>query len=805
MGAAMDVSLFDYKSHRAAKARLGRQLSPWALTLEISVVLLIVGGIILLVFGFAIGWLVIGLAAIPGMIVEWYKYELRDVPRMKDGKRVDDILDGEILGLLNDQPTPQNLATLLSRSTSGQFFAVRFGVSGGFLEQVVSTNREDTKAVFGEALRIADQTGNRITAGVLMLALVRQIPAKETLLGHLQLSEDDILRGINWYHHLRDLIDSTKDKPAKPGGIGRDWSFGWIPTLSRFGQNISELAVRRTDIRIETINQITKAMSSGRGAVALVGLTGVGKTQVVYELASELMSDSKDVPDAIRYHQVFMLDATRLVSMASGPGELEGLIQTLLSEAYSAKNIIICLDNAQVFFEEGIGSVDVTNMLLPILEAGRLPIILTIDEQKFLQISKRTPALAAAVNRINIHPTDELQTLAVLEEQLPVIEFKRKVTYMYQAIREAYKLSARYVYDIAMPGQALSLLDSAADYAESGLVTAQSVGKAIEKTIGVKTNIVDDEDERDKLLNLETLIHERMIGQERAVSVIADALRRARAGIRNQKRPVGTFMFLGPTGVGKTELAKSLAAVYFGGEENIIRLDMNEFVSSDDVRRLIADGTEDAGSLTAQVMKQPFSVILLDEIEKAHSSVLTTLLQLLDEGILRDAKNREVSFRDTIVIATSNAGADRIQEYLHRGYNLEQFEDKFIDELISGSLFHPEFLNRFDEIVVFAPLSKVELLKVVDLILVDVNKNLSEQKITVTVAQDAKEYLVEAGYDPRLGARPMRRVVQRSVENTVAKQMLAKEVEAGGYIEISLNQVKEILDKKAQADEIIAK
>jgi len=546
-----------------------------------------------------------------------------------------------------------------------------------------------------------------------------------------------------------------------------------------------------------------KAMSSGRGAVALVGLTGVGKTEIVYELAGELMSTSKDVPEALRYHQVFMLDATRLVSMASGRGELEGLIQTLLSEAYTAKNVIICLDNAQVFFEEGVGSVDVTNMLLPILEAGRLPIILSVDEQKFLQISKRTPALAAAVNRINVHPTDEVQTLAVIEEQLPVIEFKRKVTYMYQAIREAYKLSARYVYDIAMPGQAISLLDAAADYAESGLVTAKSVNLAIEKTIGVKTSTVDDESEREKLLNLETLIHERMIGQERAVSVISDALRRARAGIRNQKRPVGTFMFLGPTGVGKTELAKSLAAVYFGGEKNIIRLDMNEFVSSDDVARLIADGTEDAGSLTAQVMKQPFSVILLDEIEKAHSSVLSTLLQLLDEGILRDAKNREVSFRDAIVIATSNAGADRIQEYLHRGYDLKQFEDTFVDELISSNLFHPEFLNRFDEIVVFAPLNKTELLKVVDLILVDVNKNLSEQKITVTVADDAKAYLVEAGYDPRLGARPMRRVVQRSVENTVAKLMLSKEVQAGGSIEISLDQVKEILDKKSQADAII--
>jgi ATP-dependent Clp protease ATP-binding subunit ClpC len=354
-----------------------------------------------------------------------------------------------------------------------------------------------------------------------------------------------------------------------------------------------------------------------------------------------------------------------------------------------------------------------------------------------------------------------------------------------------------------MPGQAISLLESAADYAESGLVTSASIAAAIEQATGVKTSSASNEDERTKLLNLESLIHERMIGQERAVGVVSDALRRARSGVRNQNRPVGTFLFLGPTGVGKTELAKSLAAVYFGGERNIIRLDMNEFVSSSDVARLIADGSDDAGSLTAQVMKQPFSVVLLDEIEKAHPSVLSTLLQLLDEGILRDIRNREVSFRDTVVIATSNAGSDRIQEYLARGYSLEQFEEKFISELISSRLFHPEFLNRFDEIVVFGSLTKPELLRIVDLILLSVNKNLSEQKITVSVAQDAKEYLVEAGYDPRLGARPMRRVVQRAVESNVAKLILSGQLQPGQTVQLTREHVASILDKKQQADDIV--
>lgn len=801
----MEINYFDYSSDRAYKARLGYALKPWQVTLRIGAILLLVSGGVLVFLGFAFGWALVGLLAVPVMMYHWIRDELSDVPMNQAGQRIDDVLDTELLALLQEQPSPQSIAQQLSKTNGGLFFAARFGIAGSFLEQVVSVDRADTAAIFKEALHIHGNVKGGISAGVMMLAMIRQLPNKDTLLGHLQLDEKDIIRGIEWYEHLRQLIAEQPKRRARPGGIGRDWSFGYIPMLSKFGQNLSEQQIVKSTVRTDTINQLMATIAGGRGSVMLVGRVGVGKTQLVYELASELMSASRHVPDNIRYHQIFMLDAVRLLSVASGKGELESLVQTLLAEAYVAKNIIVCLDNAHVFFEDGIGSVDLTNMLLPILEAGRLPIIATVDEQKYLQISKRTPALVHALNRVMVAPTDEHDTLSVLEDALPIIEFRRKVTFMYQALREAYKLSSRYVYDVAMPGQAVTLLEAAADYAESGLVTVRSVNTAIEKTLGVKTSAVNEESERQTLLQMETLLHKRMIGQDRAVSVVSDALRRARAGVRNQKRPVGTFLFLGPTGVGKTELAKSLAAVYFGGEQNIIRLDMNEFVSPNDVHRLIADGTEDAGSLTAQVMKQPFSVVLLDEIEKAHSSVLTTLLQLLDEGILRDERGREISFRDTIVIATSNAGADRIQEYIHRGYSLDQFERTFIDELISGTVFHPEFLNRFDEMVVFAPLTKPELLQVVDLILLDVNKNLADQKITVSVADDAKDYLVEAGYDPRLGARPMRRVVQRSVENTVAKQMLARTVQAGGRVEIDLEQVKHLLDTKQQADAIAAK
>ena len=324
----------------------------------------------------------------------------------------------------------------------------------------------------------------------------------------------------------------------------------------------------------------------------------------------------------------------------------------------------------------------------------------------------------------------------------------------------------------------------------------------IEKTLGIKVggdlSYGDANAEREKLLNLEELIHQRMINQESAVRAVSSALRRARAGVRNEKRPIGTFLFLGPTGVGKTELAKSLAAVYFGGEDHLVRIDLNEYVRAEDVARLIADGATDPMSLSAQVRKNPFSVVLLDEIEKAHPNVLTTLLQVLDEGILRDINNREISFRDTILIATSNAGAEQIRQYIQAGYQIEQFSQQIQDQLISSGEFKPEFLNRFDEIAVFRPLTKDELVQVIDLILVGINENLANQKVFVAVDDDAKRALVEAGYDPRLGARPMRRVVQRTVENIeniVADKMLRGQLVPGSGIRLTLADIQESLAK----------
>ena len=809
----MDPITFNYNSSRAQKARIGQSLSGiWQQLLPVITFLLAISGTALLVVGVSIGWLVIGIAALPFIIKLWYVHELKNLSEQSKGTpTIDGILSGDVLGQLPKNPTPHDLALAVGRVPGGQFFGARFGIGAGFLQNIATEDASQTAAVWQEALNIKEQLGiKQITSTVLVAALVRSFTGYEGILAHLHLDDEDLLEGIKWNQHLHELV-AKHARPKRTGGIARDWSFGYVPQLTRFGQNISEQIARGGLISVEleahtqALDQLIDTFGNGgRQNAALVGAAGVGKTTIIHAFAERLLDATTKLPETLKFRQVIILDASSLISAAPGRGELENLIMQVLGEAYNAKNIIICLDNAQLFFEEGIGSVDLSNVLLPILEAGRLRMILTMDEQRLLQIGQRNPALVNALNRISIGPANQTETLAVMQDQLLMTEFQRKVTYMYQALEEAYRLSERYVHDLAMPGRAIKLMESAASYSEDGLVTANSVQKAIEQTMDIKVGVASGDDEREKLLHLEDHIHERMINQTRAVGVVSDALRRARAGVRNQNRPIGTFLFLGPTGVGKTELAKALADVYFGGEGRMIRLDLNEYVRPEDVTRLIADGADDSASLTAQAMKQPFSVVLLDEIEKAHPNVLATLLQLLDEGILRDIKNREISFRDTIVIATSNAGADRIREYIERGYQLEQFESQFIDELISSNQFRPEFLNRFDEIVTFRPLSKEELVQVIDLILVGINKTLALQKVSVSVAQDAKLFLVDKGYDPRLGARPMRRVVQRAVENTVAKQMLSGSVAPGSTIEISLEQVEQILGSVQQANKIVA-
>lgn len=800
----------NYRANRAIEARYCQRYGRLTRVITlVGAILLSLLGIVLLLAGMAIGWLVLMLAGWSLVPYLWLRSRLRDMPASKQPRNIGDILSLEVLGLLPQDPNPRTIIEALAGSGGAKFLANRLGIP---IQQVVQLTPADaglTESVWRESINIWSHLPERtstIPSVVVVAAIIRLNPDCTDILNNLRIDADDVYRGVEWLEHWEMQARRSSDLKLT-GGIARDWSFGYIPTLEHFGTNLSlkysegrrSMAGNLMRNRLLVDDMIKYLSSNARRNVALIGPLGVGKSTVVEALADILMDSKSGASSDVKFNQVFMLDASAIISAANARGEIEQLIGRLLSEAYRAKNIILFLDNAELFMSDGTGSVDLSNLLQPAIEGGGLKLIMAMEEQRFLQIAQAKPALTSALNRIEITPTDDNDTIRVLEDRIIPLEYGSTTLFTYQALTEAYRLSNRYIHDVAQPRASVQLLESAAQRASGGVVNPSVVAQTIEQTLGIKVggNLQsgDAQAEKDKLLHLEELIHQRMINQTKAVSAVASALRRARAGVRNENRPIGTFLFLGPTGVGKTELAKSLAAVYFSGEDHLVRIDLNEYVRAEDVARLIADGATDPMSLSAQVQKDPFSVVLLDEIEKAHPNVLTTLLQVLDEGVLRDINNRPISFRDTILIATSNAGADKIRQYIEAGYQLEQFSEQIQNELISSGQFKPEFLNRFDEIAVFRPLTKPELLQVIDLILVGINKNLANQKVAVAVDDQAKLALVEAGYDPRLGARPMRRVVQRTVENIVAEKILTGELVPGSGIRLSLADIQASLAK----------
>lgn len=800
----------NYRANRAIEARYCQRYGKLTRVITlVGAILLSLLGVVLLLAGMAIGWLVLMLAGWSLVPYLWLHSRLRDMPASKQPRNIGDILSLEVLGLLPQDPNPRTIIEALAGSGGAKFLANRLGIP---IQQVVQLTPADpglTESVWRESINIWSHLPERtstIPSVVVVAAIIRLNPDCTDILNNLRIDADDVYRGVEWLEHWEMQARRSSDLKLT-GGIARDWSFGYIPTLEHFGTNLSlkysegrrSMAGNLMRNRLLVDDMIKYLSSNARRNVALIGPLGVGKSTVVEALADILMDSKSGASSDVKFNQVFMLDASAIISAANARGEIEQLIGRLLSEAYRAKNIILFLDNAELFMSDGTGSVDLSNLLQPAIEGGGLKLIMAMEEQRFLQIAQAKPALTSALNRIEITPTDDNDTIRVLEDRIIPLEYGSTTLFTYQALTEAYRLSNRYVHDVAQPRASVQLLESAAQRASGGVVNPSVVAQTIEQTLGIKVggNLQsgDAQAEKDKLLHLEELIHQRMINQTKAVSAVASALRRARAGVRNENRPIGTFLFLGPTGVGKTELAKSLAAVYFSGEDHLVRIDLNEYVRAEDVARLIADGATDPMSLSAQVQKDPFSVVLLDEIEKAHPNVLTTLLQVLDEGVLRDINNRPISFRDTILIATSNAGADKIRQYIEAGYQLEQFSEQIQNELISSGQFKPEFLNRFDEIAVFRPLTKPELLQVIDLILVGINKNLANQKVAVAVDDQAKLALVEAGYDPRLGARPMRRVVQRTVENIVAEKILTGELVPGSGIRLSLADIQASLAK----------
>jgi ATP-dependent Clp protease ATP-binding subunit ClpC len=786
---------FDYSNRRSQKARmagfLGKRTSSWAV--NIAIVALIVIGCGFMFTGTQGGALLAALGAMLVLMMLWYHGDLKKqdaVLTAGETIALDQALDKYVLARLPKNPSANHIWRAVKGHWHQDFFRVRYGIDNVYIETQLEGGQIAPDAIWSLALELSHRYNlPAITPGAIVVALFLAAPAAEQVLNTLHLQRQELEDGVAWLKQLEDTFDHVRNR-EQYGGLGRDWANGYTPLLSKMAHNVSldiqhgRLFVHTTPTREQVVEQMLAVLSkSSSGSVALVGEFGSGKTTAVLALAQKLLT--QNVP-SLRYHQIFNLDASVLMANAGNFQSIEELVLRLMSEANRAGNVILFLDEAQLFMRTGTGSVDLTNILLQVLQSGRIHLICALTPIEWQHIQMNNTALAALMHQLVLPPAEHGEAVQIMQDQLLLIEHKHKVVFTFQAIQEAYRLAEKYIHEQAFPGRGIQVLEEAAVFSGGGLIAPEVIGKSLESKLGVKV-VAATASEGQQLLRLEDELHKQLINQIRAVSVVANALRRSRSGVGNPDRPVGSFLFLGPTGVGKTELAKALADVYFHGRDQIIRINLNEYTRAADAARLLASGTDQSSSgMLDAIRRQPYSVVLMDEIEKAHPDMLNLFLQLLDEGILKDANGREASFKDAIVIATSNAGADMIRAHIDAGQDLEQFEGEFVNKLIDQNLFKPEFLNRFDEIVLFRPLKPEELSQVVQLMISEVNKTLERQKVRVALSESAISWLVEHGNDPRLGARPMRRMIQRSVENIVAKKLLGGEAGPGSEITLDV-------------------
>ncbi len=734
------------------------------------------------------GFFSLAVAVTAYMLTTWHSRDLKRTPPRIPARSPDDLMDFDLLAAFKKgQPiSPRSAWVAVLKTWQGKFMANHLLLDTAALSASFPDDPSAMQPVWPAAQNLSTiHPDVPLNGGTLAAALLTTLPAARDDLARANLKAGEVAEVYGWVARLNHFMSQSNDYY---GGIGRDWAAGFTPMLDRFGTNLSrELEAGsghfHTLAHADILDSVAHNLSQGSGAVALVGEPGTGKSALAFALAQRLLSGQDK---NLRYYQIHSLNASLILS--SSKDGLEKVILGLLAESVHARNTILFLDDARLFFGEGTGAFDMGQIIMPLLHNRQIKLMAAFTPDDFQHLKSSNPALVSEFAAVVVNEPSQQVTMQILEDTALTIETRDKILVSFDAVREAYRLSGQYTQDKAYPGKAISLLEQALPYVKNQVLNGAAVQEGLEKTSGVKVAKAEAP-EANILLHLEERIHERMINQDRAVKVVASALRRGRAGVASPNRPVGSFLFLGPTGVGKTELAKSLAATYFGDEKQMIRLDMSEYQRQSDTQRLLESGDDSSKSLIISIREEPFSVVLLDELEKAHTTVLNLLLQMLDEGQLTDQSGKPASFKSAIIICTSNAGSAEISQKVGAGESLENFERPLIEKLISEDVFKSELVNRFDEIVLFRPLNQPELAQVAKLMVAEVNRTLSKQNVVVELTDAALAHMVKFGYDPQFGARPMRRVIQKMVENAVAERILSGKAEPGSTIKLDVKDL----------------
>ena len=582
--------------------------------------------------------------------------------------------------------------------------------------------------------------------------------------------------------------------------------------LEEFGYDITQAAREgRLDPLVGRENEIQRVIQilgrRRKNNPMLVGDPGVGKSAIVEGIAIKIVNG--DIPPVLSGKRLISLDLGSIVAGTKYRGDFEKRLKNIINEVASSPDVILFIDEFHTIVGAGgaSGSLDAANMLKPALARGEIQCIGATTMDEFKKSVEKDGALDRRFQKIVVERTDIPHSISILSRLKINYEKHHNVIYTDEAIEACVRMSERYITDRCLPDKAIDAMDEAGSKVrlknpkKTANVTAEDVADVISKMTGIPSGRVA-ENEGSRLMKMRDMLKKRIIGQDEAVEKVVRAIQRNRAGIKDPGKPIGTFMFFGPTGVGKTQLAKSLAEYLFDSEDNMIRLDMSEYMEKFNVSRLIGAppgyvGFEEGGQLSERVRRKPYCVVLLDEIEKAHPDVFNILLQVMDEGRLTDSTGRTISFRNTIVIMTSNVGSRELEEYgsgvgfSTSSRNVEGNRKSVVEKAVRKA-FPPEFINRVDEQVFFKHLDKDDLEKIIDIELKGLKARVRDAGFDLTVTAAAKRFVAEAGYDPSYGARPLKRAVQRFIEDPVSEQIIAERMlggkRSGGKLRVSLDK-----------------